>query len=290
VPGEVLALDAEDPTALCVVDPKAHIKDVFRPGKNECIVRLGCEFGRDCLAKQDISAFGVPKTYLSPFAQRAFYSITANKLQNYDALKERVEKKEEEDKALVTRWELERSLHTKVTEEDVEASKFRAMMSDQSGFSGDMKHRKGSMGVANSAEQSILLLTSVQASFMQMTMCRQGLINATERQALKLEIVEWLDVIDNVFKFYSGMGADAGTATMSKSEFSHFINGSKIFHDSSRVREHIDACFAAANEEDARPGPVKVAGAEDDNPDEELMRFEFIECLIRLSQVKRCKH
>jgi hypothetical protein len=287
VPGEVLACDADDPGVLSVVDPRLPIKEVFKPGHNKCIVRLGPTFGHDCLAKQNISAFGVPSTYLSPFAQRAFYSVTADKLQNYDALKERVEKKEEECNKLVTRWELERSLQKSFSQVDVDASKFRVAMVDQSGFAGDIEHRRGSMNVPDSAEQNLVLLETVEIAFEQMSMCRNDLISAADRKSLKHAVAEWLNLVDNVFKFYSGMGADSGTGTMSKSEFKHFIAGSKIFADVNRVQQHIDACFTAANEEDPQSAAAKKkAGGKDDNPDDDLMRFEFIECLIRLSQIR----
>jgi hypothetical protein len=80
------------------------------------------------------------------------------------------------------------------------------------------------------------------------------------------------------------MGADGGTATMSKTEFSHFIIHSGIFKDTHQVQPHIDACFQAANSEVGLASKGDNTG--DDNPDEELMRFEFIECLIRLSQIR----
>jgi hypothetical protein len=88
------------------------------------------------------------------------------------------------------------------------------------------------------------------------------------------------------------MGNDSGTATMSRCEFSHFVGGSKIFSDVTRVQEHIDACFAQANCEDSllptnnTHAPTDIP---DSNPDEELLRFEFIECLIRLSQIRFSK-
>jgi hypothetical protein len=53
-----------------------------------------------------------------------------------------------------------------------------------------------------------------------------------------------------------------------------------------RVSEKIDICFAQANSEE---GLIHHAQG-DDNPDEELMRFEFIECLIRLSQLRYSEH
>jgi hypothetical protein len=276
VPGEVVHYDEDQDGYGAVIDPKCQIKDVFKPGMNRCFVHLGPKFGRDCLPKQEISAFGVPKTYLSPFAQRAFYSITSSTLQKYDALKERVEKKEEEENSLVTRWEVQRASGKKqMTQEDVEASKFKAVMSDQSGFGASKDTH---------IDDIVALALVVDSAFQQMSMCRLGQITAADQTALKVTVVKWLDMIDNVFKFYSGMGADAGTATMSKIEFSHFIVGSKLFKDTSRIQQHIDECFKAANSEVGLAAKGENSGA--DNPDEELMRFEFLECLIRLSQIR----
>jgi hypothetical protein len=205
VPGEVLNYNPDDPTSSTVIDPTLCIKDVFKPGFNECIVRLGSDFGRDYLAKQRISAFGVPSNYLSPFAQRAFYSTTATKLQNYDALKERVEKNEEEQRSLVTRWELSHAQRHKTTRQDVEVSKFRMVMLDQSGFGGDYEHQQGGMGVLGVVEQAIVLNQAVEVAFQQMSMCRLGQIPADEQKSLKHTVNHWLDMVDNAFKFYSGM-------------------------------------------------------------------------------------
>jgi hypothetical protein len=190
VPGEVLTYDSSVPTGYgSVIDPKCKIRDVFQPGHNKCFVRLGPTYGRDCLAKQEISAFGVPKTYLSPFAQRAFYSVTSETLQNYDALKERVEKKEEEQNALVTRWEVGRALcgKKKVTEQDVEASRYKAVMADQAGYGGE---DGGSM--ADTGEQAMAMLLAVDSAFSMMSMCRLEEISTTDRNLLKTAVIQWL--------------------------------------------------------------------------------------------------
>ena len=129
VPGEVFNAEGE------VLDPTLKLSDVFTPGDNECFVRFGQTFDNDCGAKQEISDFGVPKTYLSPFAQKAFYPETASALSKYDALRERVENKISEHQGLVTRWESTRSRGTNMpTHEDVMAANFKAVMADQSGF------------------------------------------------------------------------------------------------------------------------------------------------------------
>jgi hypothetical protein len=282
VPGEVLAYEnADDPTSLEVVDPMLLIKDVFEPGGgNACVVRLGPTFGRDFQPKQSISAFGVPTTYLSPFAQKAFYTTTAAKLQNYDALKERVEKKVEEQQALVSRYELAYLQKKRATQEDVDANKYRRTMATQSAFDGGNGLDGGVRAVAL---ELMAVSNAVDASFDQMSMCRLSQIKSAEKQELKKVVVHWMSLVDNVFKFYSGLGQESGTATMSKSEFAHFITGVNIFKDTVRVQAHIDLCFAQANCEDGLAG--KDIG-DDTNPDDELLRYEFIECLVRLSQVR----
>jgi hypothetical protein len=273
------------------MDPQLRVKDVFKPGgssQNKCIVDLGATFGRDCLPKQQISAFGVPKTYMSPFAQRAFYSVGTSKLKNYDAFKERVEKNVEEQQLLVTRWEADRLFGKKVVSKaDVRAAKFKAVMADQTGFSGDVTD------LEDDAEAGIL---ATETAFQQMSMCRHHQISSADKQALKKVVVKWLDMVDNVFKFYAAFDGCDNTSTMSKAEFTSFINGAGIFKDTSSLKDHIDAAFSQANIEDAPSaqslpqellrGRPSTFDEHNENPDDELMRFEFIECLVRLSQIR----
>jgi hypothetical protein len=212
VPGEVVSTDDE------LIDPSLKIKDVFRPGQNECFIRLGPTVGSDCFAKQEISAFGVPKAYMSPFAQRAFYPRTAASLTKYDALKERVEKKAEDLASMKTRWELRSGGKQQITEEDVMAANFKKVMSDQSGFGEEAS-------LEDAEEVAALLALTVDQSFQQMSMCRLKQISMEDQALLKEKVISWLDLIDNVFKFYSGFGAGGGVSTMSRNEFGHFIAG-----------------------------------------------------------------
>ena len=172
VPGEVVSAEGE------VIDPAVKIRDVFAPGHNECIVRFGPTFGADCGIKQPIAAFGLPKAYFSPFAQRAFYSQTATSLKQYDALKERVENKVEEQNNLVTRWELGRNKGKKqMSQEDVMAANFKKVMADQTGFGDD--------DVLNAADAAIAIQLAVGESFRQMSMCRNNEISVADQDSLK---------------------------------------------------------------------------------------------------------
>ena len=119
-------------------------------------------------------------------------------LTQYDALKERVEKKAKDAASMTTRWEANRgSAGETMTDEDVMAAKFKAVMWDQGGFGDET-------GVEDAAEVALVLAMAVDQSFKQMSMCRLKQISVNDQHSLKDVVVNWLGLIDNAFKFYCG--------------------------------------------------------------------------------------
>ena len=75
---------------------------------------------------------------------------------------------------------------------------------------------------------------------------------------------------------------------MSREELSAFVSGCHVFKNHLRSKDVVDMIFDEANDEHAGMGykGAKLPDNADDNPDSELMRFEFVETLVKLSQVR----
>jgi hypothetical protein len=270
VPGEVLDSKGE------LIDPQLPINEVFKNG-DECFVSFGAKFATDCKVAANIASFGIPSQYMSPFAQRAFYPNTSESFKQYDALKERVEIEKKEEASLVSRWESK--IAQKPSHEEVMAAHFRLVMVDNAGFDDD------------DASAATLRELNVDEIWSRMNMVKLGEVPKEQADQLKSTLVDWIELADNVFKYYTALevGPPGSVATMSRSELAAFINGCGVFKNHTRMADVVDMVFDEANDEMlavSTVGKRVVVGQDDENPDEELMRYEFIECLVKLSQIR----
>jgi hypothetical protein len=231
VPGEVLDTSGD------VIDPHLPINAVFKNG-DECFVSFGAKFTADCQVKQEISAFGVPQNYMSPFAQRAFYPNTSQSFKQYDALKERVEIEKAEEASLVSRWE--EKMSAKPSQEEVMAANFRLIMVDNAGF-GDDDDQTGQQ----------LRELNVEETWLRMNMVKLGEVPKEEAAQLQAHLVTWIDLVDNVFKYYTALevGPPGSVATMSRNELQAFVSGCDVFKNHVRMRDVVDMVFDEANDE-----------------------------------------
>ena len=92
-------------------------------------------------------------------------------------------------------------------------------------------------------------------------------------------------VIMDAFEFYSVMGTSLTQAyTIQSNAFNDFVDDCKITDMATCKRKDIDTIFIVANLEDDKQSKTNKA-----NDDRALMRFEFLECVVRIAIAKYLK-
>ena len=85
-------------------------------------------------------------------------------------------------------------------------------------------------------------------------------------------------IIMDAFEFYSVMGTSLSAAyTIQSNAFNDFVDDCKITDMDKCKRKDIDTIFIVANLEEDKQSKVNKA-----NDDRALMRFEFLECPLRI--------
>jgi len=92
--------------------------------------------------------------------------------------------------------------------------------------------------------------------------------------------------LNDIFRYYSGYGhgdnasaVGGNTAAMSLMEFEHFVMQCEVWRGGLSHHQIFTQVFKDANKEFS-----SNAMEDQDNPDGQLLRFEFFECLIRLAK------
>jgi hypothetical protein len=121
VPGEIVCNGV-------ALDPSSTIKAVFEDGET-CTYRPGASFSGNSVPNNKPHTCGLPSTYLSPFAQEAFYPNTKSSIKKSREMYQRPKMA-----TPTSRYE-ERIQRNRVTEDDVLAARFRIVMTSQAEFS-----------------------------------------------------------------------------------------------------------------------------------------------------------
>eukprot|EP00753_Platysulcus_tardus_P010744 PLAT3014.1.p1 GENE.PLAT3014.1~~PLAT3014.1.p1 ORF type:complete len:474 (+),score=260.16 PLAT3014.1:39-1460(+) len=107
--------------------------------------------------------------------------------------------------------------------------------------------------------------------------------DADEKSRVKSVLVTHFVTLRDAFKFYAGLGGSGNPFTVSLNEFTQFTSKCGIM-DWERINPaSISGVFIATNVERNADGSL---AKDDSNPDRELVRFEFIEALLRLAMKK----
>jgi hypothetical protein len=108
-----------------------------------------------------------------------------------------------------------------------------------------------------------------------------------EEEMKEVKAVLWncYSIVMDAFEFYSVMGTSLTQAyTIQSNAFNDFVDDCKITDMATCKRKDIDTIFIVANlEEDKQSKTNKV------NDDRALMRFEFLECVVRIAIAKYLK-
>jgi len=164
------------------------------------------------------------------------------------------------------------------------ATKFRLLMTED-----NMGIYANTYGTVTDQEQEALVAAAVEEEFNLMhldkALSAYGITNLKDQERelnfTKKIVCQVYPSLIEIFKFYCGFGSGDSTATMSNSEFTHFVRGVGLFAAGDhRVLSDI---FYEVNREDL--GGEDTAQKQS-NPDDELLRFEFIESLVRLAMNK----
>ncbi len=108
-----------------------------------------------------------------------------------------------------------------------------------------------------------------------------------EEEMAEVRQVLWncYSTIMDAFEFYSVMGTSVSQAySIQLNAFSDFVDDCKIADNRTCKRKDIDTIFIVANlEEDKKAKSAKI------NDDRALMRFEFLDCVVRIAIAKYLK-
>ena len=106
-----------------------------------------------------------------------------------------------------------------------------------------------------------------------------------ELQEVKAVLWDCYSIIMDAFEFYSVMGTSLSAAyTIQSNAFNDFVDDCKITDMDKCKRKDIDTIFIVANLEEDKQSKVNKA-----NDDRALMRFEFLECVVRIAVAKFLK-
>ena len=108
-----------------------------------------------------------------------------------------------------------------------------------------------------------------------------------EEELKEVKEVMWscYSTIMDAFEFYSVMGTSLTQAyTIQSNAFNDFVDDCKITDKGTCKRKDIDTIFIVANLEEDKQSKVNKA-----NDDRALMRFEFLDCVVRIAIAKYLK-
>eukprot|EP00936_MAST-01D_sp_MAST-1D-sp1_P000620 g620.t1 len=269
---------------LISLQPNQKLQDVLRPG-DRVLVHLVPGFDTASTPALSLGQDGVPKRteYFTSAFGGARAALTKFDDEDWLARAERVRK----GRKKVRRDALEQTLSRRRTARSIALqAEFKAQMSNQGTF-----HNMLQLMDDRDQRTEIEIAVDYDLARTNLDMVLQDLVkNSYDRNELISRIrdvfVEYMPALNDIFRYYCGYSGSRhctaktgfGTATMSRLELTSWANSCGLV-DLSRDSEMLARIFVKTNDETYSND--RIANAL--NPDGEFLRFEFLECLVRLS-------
>ena len=280
-PGSLTVLRAGSKHPEVVEDPDGKLSDLELEYGDTVQVHLGTKFDERGSPLIPVR-HGVPRR--SPF-HKASFKGTPERATLADA---------REQKGAAARLDLDTVLEKRREQrEAMLALEFKALMCNQGTFHNmltikDDDDPRSDVELAVDYEMGHMALGSVIVP----RSTPEGVtIPSDEIAAVREVFVQFMPVLNDVFRFYCGMsdngdhsaGEGGGTATMSRLEFCAWIGSTQLYNVSEECAE-LAAIFALENHiAEVMESDAQFRGL---NPTGEFMRFEFLECLVRVAMLK----
>ena len=141
-------------------------------------------------------------------------------------------------------------------------------------------HDKNKYGKAPDAPEVALFL-GLREDYAR-TKAARFLKKKEDHLAVLLELIPHAVLLRELFQFYAFQGDGGDAFTISLNEITQFANDFELFDRTKHVYglAQLDLAFTACNVE------IKGAEGNDENPNRELQRYEFIEMLVRIALSK----
>lgn len=264
--GVVLPGNLKDSTGR-TINPNIEIRRAFADG-DHITMGLGARMTSSHRPTMPVGARGRPQ--MARFTQLAYPSGTASRAEvesvKDDKYIDKVDAREFAKSALARKIALKtKKFQKKQKHNETLAAQFRLVMRNQGLFDNAFglmteSERQEELGAIIGHEWDMMNFSDIDD-------------NTEEEEKCKQIISNNIGPLSDMFRYYCGLSRTTSISTMSFSEFETFCGKCAIPNID---RQKLCDLFAQVNKEDPNTDVEHV------NPDEELMRYEFLEFLIRL--------